>query len=209
MTDLVAQANRLLTPRRLARLRAAAACRLRGLTVAFDGLHDPHNVSAALRSCEAFGVQDVHLVGDSRTVPLNRGVTRGCHRWLTFHWHASARPCVRALHEGGFRVLLAMPGDRSPPLPAIDFGRSTALVFGNEHDGVCSEFRAEADGLYRIPMYGLVESLNVSVSVAVSLAYAAEARRRAVGSATDMTPDEVQALMEAWLRRELAGRRPA
>ena len=108
MTDLVAQANRLLTPRRLARLRAAAACRLRGLTVAFDGLHDPHNVSAALRSCEAFGVQDVHLVGDSRTVPLNEQVQRALAEWiaqLRREGHDSPDSYLFQSRQGGNRPL--------------------------------------------------------------------------------------------------------
>lgn len=175
--------------------------------MAFDGLHDPHNVSAALRSCEAFGVQDIHLVGDTRTVPVNRGVSKGCHRWLTCHWHQSAAQCADALRGAGFRMLLGTPGDRSLPLDLVDFAEKTALVFGNEHEGVSSEFRDLADGFYHVPMCGFVESFNVSVSVAVSVAHAAHARRQAVHAATDMGPAEVEALTAKWLQRELDARR--
>ena len=204
---LLADAEALLTPERLARIRRVAASRLTGLTVAFDSLHDPHNVSAALRSCEAFGVQNIHLVGSSREVPLNRGVTKGCQRWLSFHWHETAAACVEALHGDGFRVLLAMPGDDSLPIREVDFGRRVALVFGNEHAGVSPEFEGLADGCYHVPMHGFVESFNVSVAVAVSLAQAAPARRQALNADTDQTAEEHERLLGGWIKRELEQRR--
>jgi tRNA (guanosine-2'-O-)-methyltransferase len=204
--DILTRAGKVLTANRLERIRTVAGSRLRGLTVAFDDLHDPHNVSAALRSCEAFGIQDAHLVGGTREVGLAKGVTRGCERWLSLHWHTTCAGCAKALHRQGFQILLAMPGDTSLSLPEIDFGNNTALVFGNEHEGISSEFQAAADGLYHIPMCGFVESFNVSVAVAVSLSYAARARRNAVGAATDMAPEEVDDLLKRWLRRELAMR---
>ena len=204
---LLAAAERALTPRRLSRLREVASARLEGLRVGFDSLHDPHNVSAALRSCDAFGVQNVHLVASSTGAPTNRGVTKGCERWLTFHWHDSARACADALHGQGFRVLLAMPGADSPPVGHVDFSAKTALVFGNGHAGVSPEFEGVADGRFHIPMNGFVESLNVSVAVAVSVFHAAFARRAALGAETDMPPAERDALLAGWLRRELDARR--
>jgi len=204
--DIVEQALKMLTPERVARIRQAAAARLRGLTIVFDGLHDPHNVSAVLRSCEALGVQDAHLVAGVRSVDLSRGVTRGCERWLTLHWHEDAAHCTKALHAKGFRLLLAMPGPASQPLEDVDFRQKTALVFGNEHAGVSSEFIDAADGAYHIAMFGFVQSFNVSVAAAISLAHAARARRQAVGGLTDMTPEEQADLLQRWLKRELAMR---
>jgi len=205
--QLLQDAARALTPRRLERIRAAAAARLDGLAVAFDSVHDPHNISAALRSCDAFGVQRIHLAGPSRDVLPNRGVTKGCERWLSFHWHETAAECVAALRGAGYRVLLAMQGDDSLALEDVDFGQRVALVFGNEHSGVSEDFKRLADGCYHIPMVGFVESLNVSVAVAVSLSHAAAARRRAVGGPTDMAPEANQRLLAGWLRRELDARK--
>ena len=207
LKKLLAGAEALLTPERLGRIRRVAASRLTGLTVAFDSLHDPHNVSAALRSCEAFGVQNIHLVGPSRAVSVNRGITKGCQRWLSFHWHETAAACVAALRGHGFRVLLAMPGDDSLPIREVDFGERVALVFGNEHAGVSPEFEGLADGHYHVPMHGFVESLNVSVAVAVSLAQAAPARREALNADTDQTTEEHERLLAGWLKREAEKRR--
>lgn len=204
---LRAAAERALTPRRLRRLAEVASARLEGLAVGFDSLHDPHNVSAALRSCDAFGVQNVHLVASSTGAPTNRGVTKGCERWLTFHWHESARACADALHGTGFRVLLAMPGDDSPPIQEVDFSAKTALVFGNEHAGVSPEFEDVADGRFHIPMAGFVESLNVSVAVAVSVFHAAQARRAALRAEADMPAQRRTALLAGWLKRELDARK--
>ena len=203
---LLAMARDALSQRRLDRILSVASSRLRGLTIAFDSLHDPHNVSAALRSCEAFGTQAVHLVGSTRTVPLNRGITKGCERWLSFHWHASASACVSALRQAGFRVLLAMPAADAAPIEAVDFGERVALVFGNEHAGVSTDFQELADGRFHVPMAGFVKSFNVSVAVAVSLSYAARARREALGAPSDLTAQEHAALLSGWLRRELETR---
>lgn len=207
LDNLEASAEQALTPERLARIRGVAAARLSGLAVAFDSLHDPHNISAALRSCEAFGVQNVHLVGSARTAPINSGVTKGCERWLTFHWHETAAACMEALHAQGFRALLTMPGDDSPSIGDVDFSAKVALVFGNEHAGVSPEFEGLADGRCHVPMFGFVESLNVSVAVAVSLAHAAAARRSALGAQSDQTPRQRDELLKAWLDRELETRR--
>ena len=206
LDDLLIAAGRLLTPRRLERIRSVASARLKGLTVAFDSLHDPHNVSAALRSCEAFGVQNIHLVGSARTVQINKSITKGCERWLTFHWHESPAACADALRKAGYRILLAMPAGDSQPIHEVDFAEGIALVFGNEHAGLSPEFAGLADGCCHVPMRGFVESLNVSVAVAISLAYATRARREAVGSVTDLSPLETDALLRAWLQREFAVR---
>lgn len=207
LPDLLNAAEAVLTPRRLRRLRQVASRRLSGLTVAFDSLHDPHNVSAALRSCEAFGVQHVRLVKSATGAAINRGVSKGCERWLTSHWHETAEECVAALHRDGFRVLLAMPSGDSKPLQDVDFGQKVALVFGNEHAGVSPEFEGIADGHCHIPMVGFVESFNVSVAVGISVSHAARARRIALGSDTDMLPAERDALLAGWLKRELDARR--
>ena len=207
LPNLLKDAEAVLTPRRLRRLREVASRRLSGLTVAFDSLHDPHNISAALRSCEAFGVQHVRLVKSTTGAAMNRGVSKGCERWLSSHWHETAEGCVEALHRDGFRVLLAKPADDSVPLHSVDFAQKVALVFGNEHAGVSPEFDGMADGRVHIPMMGFVESFNVSVAVAICVSHASRARRLALGSETDMTPGERDALLAGWLKRELDARR--
>src|SRR5205823_323659 len=140
----------------------------------------PHNAGAALRSCDAFGIQQVHLVVVNQRFRTSVRVTQGCEKWLDVRRHASPDECVHALKDAGFRLFAAVPG---APLSVdeVDARTPLALAFGNEHLGLGPRLRERCDGEFSIPMYGASQSLNVSVSVAISLRAVAEARRRAVG----------------------------
>lgn len=192
--------------RRPARMRVVAGRRLGGLTVVLDGLHDPHNISAALRSCEGFGVQHVHLIGEPADLPMNRIVTCGCEKWLSLHYHPDATTCVAAVRAEGFELWAAVPCRDAVPLRTIDFSRKTALIFGAERLGLSEELVSRCDGKYFIPMAGFVESFNVSVAVAVSLYGACRARRRAVGGRTDLSAEEVEDLARSWAEADDARR---
>ena len=192
--------------RRPARMRLVAGRRLGGVRVVLDGVHDPHNISAVLRSCEGFGVQHVHLVGPMEELPVNRAITCGCEKWLALHVHADGAACALALHEQGFDLWAAVPDRTAQPLEALDFGRKVALVFGGEHAGLSDELLAACDGRYHIPMPGFSQSLNVSVAAAISIYIAASLRRRAIGGSTDLAPAEVEALAQAWIAEDEARR---
>jgi tRNA (guanosine-2'-O-)-methyltransferase len=179
-----------------------AGSRLVGLTVVLDGVHDPHNISAVLRSCEGFGVQNVHLIGSPDTLPVNTAITKNCQRWLSLHYHDSAALCAGALHSQGFELWAAMPDRESPTVDEIDFSRKTALVFGGEKDGISGDLLALCDRRYRIPMPGFSQSLNVSVAAAISIHVACAARRRALGRPTDLTSDQVESLARRWIEED-------
>jgi len=193
--------------RRPARMRIVAGRRLAGLTAVLDGVHDAHNISAVLRSCDAFGVQNVHLIGDSKTLRPNREITRGCQKWLTLHFHPDATACAEVLHAEGFQLWAAVPDRAAKPLDELDFGgKKIALLFGNEKDGVSDALAAAADGTYFIPMAGFSQSLNVSVAAAVSLYVASATRRRALGRDTDMDEASVASLARSWIEADAARR---
>ena len=188
--------------RRPARMRIVAGRRLAGLAVVLDGAHDPHNISAVLRSCDAFGIQRIHLIGDPKTLRPNREITRGCQKWLTLRCHPDATACAEALRAEGFALWAAMPDRAAKPLADLDFSRKVALLFGNEKDGVSDALAALADGKYFIPMAGFSQSLNVSVAAGVSLYVAAGMRRRALGRDTDMDEAAVEALARSWIEAD-------
>ena len=121
-----------------------------------------------LRSCDAFGVQRVHVVPGPHGFLAARAVTKGAHRWLDVLRHSRGDACVASLRREGFTVLYAsMEGERRPAelaqIPKV------AVVFGNEHRGPSQEVRAACDGGFAIPMRGFVDSLNVSVAAAITL----------------------------------------
>ncbi len=164
-----------LTPRRLRRIEEILDERTRTLTVVLEDVHDPHNAAAVLRSCDAFGVQDVHVVAGpvaGGSFRPSKRVSKGTARWLTLHWWPDPASCVRALRARGLRVAVSdLQGGM--PLDDLDLTRPTALVFGNEHAGVSDAMRDLADVRFFVPMHGFVQSLNISVAAAICLHEAA------------------------------------
>ena len=157
-----------LSEERRRRIDAVVANRTSRLQVALEGVHDPHNAAAVVRTADAYGVQRVHIVEHGVRFRASRKVTQGAHKWVDISVWKTPEPFVAAMHDAGARVLVAAM-DGAVPLPNLDPAQPTALVFGNEADGISEELRELADGAFRIPMYGFVESLNVSVAAAIAI----------------------------------------
>jgi tRNA (guanosine-2'-O-)-methyltransferase len=192
------------TERRQVRTAAVLARRQPDLTVVLEDVHDPHNVSAVLRSCDAVGVLAAHLVYSLEQPPdaFARTTSAGAAKWVETRQHASVEECFRALREEGLTVLAAALGAESRNLYDVDLRRPTAIVFGNEIRGVSAEAVAAADGLVAIPMLGMVESLNISVACAVVL-YEALRQRLAAGDydRPKLDATALARLQDEWLRR--------
>jgi tRNA (guanosine-2'-O-)-methyltransferase len=197
-----------ITPRRLARLRGTLARRQPDLTVVIENVHDPHNVSAMLRSCDAVGADGAHLVYTDEELPeINRVVSASAQRWLELRQHANIEACYAALRAGGLTIYATHLSAAALELYDLDLTRPCAFVFGNESRGVSDAALAGADAAVKIPMLGMVESLNVSVACSVTL-YEALRQRRAAGlyDAARLPPEELAARLRGWLERE--GRDP-
>jgi len=185
-------------------MRIVAARRLTGITAVLDGVHDPHNISAVLRSCEGFGVQNVHMIGSPENLVPNRIITRGCQKWLTLHYHVNADACARVLKEEGYKLLAAMLDREAKPLDEVDFTEKTALLFGNERDGVSDRLMELADGKFFIPMSGFSQSLNISVAAAISMHVATTARRKHIGESSDLPEAGIDKLATSWIDADTA-----
>ena len=160
---------------RQARIQAVLDERLGSVTVLLDAPHDPHNGSAVMRSCDAFGIPTVHVVPREEAFLIARRITKGTERWLEVHHHASPEAAAEHLQRQGFELVATHPqGELTPPdlahIPRL------ALLLGNEHEGICAALQQAAKRAVRIPMRGFVESLNVSVAAAVLLAAATQGR---------------------------------
>jgi tRNA (guanosine-2'-O-)-methyltransferase len=186
-------------PRRLARAEAVLAARRRALCVVLEDAHDPHNVSAVLRTCEALGVQDVHLVAEveSATV-LNPKVTIGADRWLTMHRHHGAEAAIDALREAGYALFVSHLDPDATPLPSLAAATRAAYVFGNESSGVTEKWVAAADATFILPTCGFSGSLNLSVAVAMTLYDRLLGRAGATLPPGDLDASERAALRAAW-----------
>ena len=165
----------LATDERAARIQSVIDQRLDSVTVLLDAPHDPHNGSAVMRSCDAFGIPTVHVLARVESFMIARRITKGTERWLEVHDHKTPEDAARHLLDRGYELVATHPqGELTPPdlagIPRL------ALLLGNEHEGICAELKAHAKRAVRIPMRGFVESLNVSVAAAVLLSAATQGR---------------------------------
>ena len=193
------------TQRRQARIRAALSRRQPDLTVVLENVHDPHNVSAILRSCDGVGVLRAHAVYTIEESPAGafaRQTSASAAKWVEVERHDSIAACFNRLRADCFTILVTCIDPESRALFDWDLVRPVALVFGNVMRGVSEEARALADGAIEIPMAGMVQSLNVSVACAVCL-YEAFRQRMAAGDyeTPKLTAHELRLLEDDWLRR--------
>jgi tRNA (guanosine-2'-O-)-methyltransferase len=184
---------------RKARIEAALAQRLAGLTVVLENLHDPHNGAAALRSVEGFGLTTLHVVEQAEPFRFSSKVSQGCEKWVDIRRHADFAACAGRLHDAGFALYAALPpGGATLDLDDLDLARPTALVFGNEHAGLTPGALAACDGSFTIPMQGFTASFNLSVSVALAVFACSRRRRRALGGRGDLDEAEIVRLRSRW-----------
>ncbi len=193
------------TERRQARIRSVLSRRQPDLTVVLENIHDPHNVSAILRSCDAVGVLRAHAVYTIEEPPpgsFARQTSASAAKWVDVQRHDSVAACYETLRGDGFQVLVTSLGLESRSLYEWDLTAPTALVLGNEMRGASPEASGLSDGAIEIPMMGMVQSLNVSVACAVCL-YEAFRQRWASGAydASKLDASALLFLEEEWLRR--------
>jgi tRNA (guanosine-2'-O-)-methyltransferase len=200
------RATELLTPfvlpERLERLRAVLARRTRRLTLLLEAVHDAHNIAACVRTCDAFGLQDLHIIppGD-KPLRLSKMVSTGAHRWLTVHIHACLDDALGALSASGYRLAITdVVADTARDTPAtVDLDEPLCLAFGNERDGITDALSAAAERRLHIPMAGFVESFNVSVAVAISVSRIRE-RIDALDAGTwRLAEAERRAILDTWI----------
>ena len=158
------------SPRRAEKIRRVLAHRQPDCTVVMENIHDPHNVSAVLRSCDAVGMLRVELLYTVEKFPhIGKKSSSSANKWLELRKNKSVDGCYKTLRDEGFTIYATHLGGSPVSLYDLDMTKKVALVFGNEHRGVSEEARAKADGIFQIPMLGMIQSLNVSVACAVSL----------------------------------------
>ncbi len=177
------------TDERAARLRSVFSQRLEAVTLLMDAPHDPHNGAAVVRSCDAFGVQRLHVVERLEGFLASNTVARGSERWVDVRTYPTTTEAIAALQATGHELVATHPEGELVPedLPGIP---RLCLVLGNERDGIHEQLRAACKRGVRVPMRGFAESLNVSVTAAILLQHAT------CGRPGDMPADE-QLLLHA------------
>ena len=190
-----------MTPERSQRITSVLNARQPDLTVVLENVHDPHNISAVMRSCDAVGVQEIYILNTAiqRHEKFGKKSSASAAKWLTIHQFDNLEECVAALGQRSYKLFATHLGEQSHSLYELDLTTPMALVFGNEHSGVTDECLKHCDGNFIIPQVGMIKSLNISVACAVSL-YEAFRQRQLKNYYSDCRlPDDMRgALAKKW-----------
>ncbi|MEL6177569.1 MAG: RNA methyltransferase [Myxococcota bacterium] len=200
-TQVVETLKPMIDPRRIERIEAALEGRTYSLTVVLETLYDEGNMAAIMRTCEGLGIQRVNMLSIG-AFKSERRITQGSHKWLDVYQYVDPITCMRDLRAEGYRIV-ATHLEASRPIHEIDFTQKTAIIFGNEKEGVSSHLLEHVDARMSIPMSGFVQSFNVSVAAGLTLYHALSERRRALGQVGDLTEEEKQRLRARFYRRSV------
>ncbi|MBI3133303.1 MAG: RNA methyltransferase [Bacteroidetes bacterium] len=178
--------------------------RTRHITVVLENIFQPHNASAVLRSCDCFGVQDIHIIENGNKYETSSGVDMGASKWLTLYKYNQEEnntvAALQALKKKGYKIIATTPHTNDCMIDTLPVDEPFALVFGTELTGLSELAMQQADGFVRLPMYGFTESYNISVSVALSL-YETTARLRKSTTSWHLSEQEKLDLKLHWVRQ--------
>jgi tRNA (guanosine-2'-O-)-methyltransferase len=171
--EILAELQEFLSPERIQRFEGVLANRTKHFTVAVENIFQSHNASAVMRSCDCFGIQDLHVIANHNQYELSKDVAMGAEKWVDMHSYYekenNTQDCIDKLKSQGFQIVATSPHTNDVLLPDFDITKKSAFFFGTEISGLSDIVLDQADAFVRIPMYGFTESYNISVSAALVL----------------------------------------
>ncbi|HEY1039972.1 MAG TPA: RNA methyltransferase [Bacteroidia bacterium] len=205
--DLIKYLEQFVSETRLQRFDEVIKERTRYLTVVLEDVYQEHNASAVLRSCESFGIQDVHFIENRNKYRISTDVDMGASLWLDIRRVSGKEQnntvkCLTDLKAKGYKIIATTPHERDVNLSDLEIDHKTALVFGTEIDGITDDVRVCADEFVKIPMYGFTESFNISVSAALCM-YELSTKLRASGIDYKLSEDEKDEIRLKWLKNSI------
>ncbi len=205
-SELVTYLQQFVTEERQARLTEILENRTRHVTVVLEDLFQTQNISAVLRTCDCYGVQDVHVIKHRNEFEVHKDISMGADKWLNIyqypHSDHNVKDCIDRLHEQGYWVAATLPDEQKRTIFDLPVERKTAFLFGTELTGLSDEAIKYADGNVLIPMYGFTESFNISNSAAIILSHFSE-RMRHSEAQWQLSPEEKEELYFEWLQKSV------
>lgn len=168
----------ILTDNRKERFLEVLKNRTNHFTVAVEDVFQMHNTSAVMRSCEVFGVQELHVIEQRFGKKIDKEIAMGAQKWVDIKAYETVDECIKKIKNNGYQIIATTPHENDCLLEDFDITKKSALFFGTERDGLSKEILDQADGFLKIPMVGFTESLNISVSVAIILQNITERLRK-------------------------------
>ena len=188
------------TDKRIEKLTNAIKSRQPSLTLVLENIHDPHNVSAIFRTCDAAGIPKVSLIYNVEKFPrIGKKSSASAFKWVEKEKFKTVEECYSNLKKGGFKIYASAISDTAEDLYKLDFTKKAAIVMGNENRGLSNEAIEMADVQFKIPMIGMVQSLNVSVSAAIVIYEALRQRRKNTKfNGSELTEKQILEMLSQW-----------
>lgn len=177
--EILQHLQELLTPRRRQLFEQVLTNRTNFFfTVATQDVYQLHNTSAVIRSCDVFGIQNIHVIEERMPKRIDKEIAMGAQKWVDVQRYSATKDCLHTLRKKGYRIVATSPHEDAVMLDDFDISTPAAFFFGTEREGLSQEILEEADSTLKIPMVGFTESLNISVSAAIILQSVTEKMRR-------------------------------
>lgn len=191
------------TEKRLQKIISVVKSRQHSLTVVMENIHDPHNVSAIFRTCDAVGVNNVSLVYNIESFPrIGKKSSASAYKWVNKKKYSSIEDCYKDLRERGYKIFASSISDDAKNLYELNLSEKVAIVVGNEHRGVSDEAANLADEKFLIPQFGMVQSLNVSVATAVILYEALRQRlKKKMYDKSELSDQQLNLMIDEWCKK--------
>lgn len=182
-------------------MRKVLSQRQPDLRIVLEEVTNTHNASAVVRTCDAAGILYLDIISSAgEPFPINEAISTRAEKWLNFNYYHSTAECLEQLKGKGFKIAATFLDDKSLPYTSIDYTQHLAVVFGNESEGISKEARNLADYMIKIPMIGMVQSLNLSVSVGIILYEALKQRmEKGFNKKKGLSSSEFEAFKKTWL----------
>lgn len=205
--ELIKHLSSLVTEQRLEKIESVLNNRMDYMTVALENIYQPHNASAVLRTCDCFGVQNVHIIENDNEYNINPDVALGSTKWIDMHKYSEKKnntlDAINHLKNEGYRIVATTPHTDDVDLDDFDVTKGKfALIFGTELTGISDIVRDNADEYLKIPMYGFTESFNISVSAAIIMNHLNH-KIRISDADWKLTPERKEMLKLQWLKNSV------
>ena len=201
-TEYLAYLETFLTINRQERFLDILQHRTRHFTIAVEDVYQLHNTSAVMRSCEVFGVQDLHVIEERFGKRIDKEIAMGAEKWVDIHRYQNNASCIANLREQGYRIVATSPHLEADYLADFDITQPAAIFFGTEKTGLSEDILQQADAFIKIPMVGFTESLNISVSAAIVIQDITE-RLRKSNINWQLSDDEILEKRIDWSRKSI------
>jgi len=191
-----------LTPERREKFNSVLSQRTKHITVATEDVYQLHNTSAVIRTCDVFGIQDVQVIEERNVKRIDREIAMGAQKWVDVHRFHSVKDCITEMKQQGYQIVATTPHANGSDLEQFEVTKKSCFFFGRETEGLSEEVLAAADCFLKIPMVGFTESLNISVSAAITLQHVTS-KLRSSNVNWQLTEAEVIMKRMDWIKKTL------